>query len=82
MAVKTPREGFDGLAFAGIILVLLFWVAYAWEASTGLTFATRRSPGKNSSAAHLAESRRTAIAATLIVTPLVVVYFGVLRRND
>ena len=63
-------------------LVVLLWIAFAWESSTGLTFASRNSPGRNSTPTHLAETKRIATGATLLCLPLAAVYFLFLRPKD
>ncbi len=69
----------DRLAFAAAFLVVLMWISYAWERSTGLTWASRGHPGRISTPAHLATTRRTAIGVTAICGPLAVLYFVALR---
>lgn len=75
------RDVWDQLIGALAGLVLLVWIAYFWERSTGLTWATRRAPGTISTAAHLVRTRNTAIGVTAFCGPLALVYFTVLRRK-
>ena len=76
------RNGLDRV-FGGLAgLVLLLWIAYAWEASTGLTFATRNSRGAISTADHLAKTKRTATGSTFVCLPPAIVYFAFLRRRE
>lgn len=58
------------IAFAG-----LMWIAYIWERSTGLTFATRRTSGQISSRASLERSRNMAVGATILAAAGGIVYF-------
>jgi hypothetical protein len=78
MSVRRPREIFDRLAGGAAMAVVIMWVAYAWERSTGLTFVTRGSGGI-STAEHLAYTWRMAVAFSVVCVPLALLYFGVLR---
>ena len=72
--MKDParsREFFNNLLMVTVILIVAPWAAYIWEASTGLTTASRRSLGQNSTAQHLASTRRKAIAVTVLGIPVV-----------
>jgi hypothetical protein len=80
--IKTRRDGLDRIFGGAAALVVLMWIAYAWEASTGLTFASRNTPGKMSTADHLAKSRRTATGITILCLPPAVVYFAFLRPRE
>ena len=64
------KEFFNNLLMVAIILIVAPWAAYVWEASTGLTMASRRSLGQNSTAQHLDSTRRKAIGFTILGLPI------------
>ena len=80
--IKTRRDGLDRIFGAAAGLVVLMWIAYVWEASTGLTFASRHQTGQISTADHLAKTRRTAVGITILCLPPAVVYFAFLRPRE
>ncbi len=61
-------------------LVILMWVAFIWERSTGLTFATRSRIGSVSTPARLAETRQRTVATTIFAFP-VIVWAGLKMRE-
>jgi hypothetical protein len=74
------RDVADQLVGALVVVVVLAWVAYVWERTTGFTWATRKVPGRYSDAAHLTQTLRTAIGMTAVILPAAAVYFA-LRRS-
>lgn len=81
-AVRNRREFFDRLAIAALALAVLVWIAYGWEATTGLTWATRHAPGRMSTADSLVQAKRTAIGVTAVALPLGLMYFVLFRRPE
>ena len=67
---RSARDFYNSLLLVAITIIVVPWAAFAWEASTGLTVATRRSLGQNSSAEHVSSTRRAAIAATIFAAPV------------
>lgn len=73
--MKSRKEILERIAFAGIAIMFAFWLAYVWELSTGLTWATRNRTGQISTADHLKRTRNAAIGATCIFLPLAAIAF-------
>lgn len=78
----SRRNGFDRLAGGCAALVVVMWLAYGWEAATGLTFATRFGQGGISTSAHLDQTRTAAIGITFLCLPIAVLYFAFLRPKE
>jgi len=79
--MRPWREVADPLAGASIGLVIMTWVYYVWERSTGFTFAMRRLPSRPSTPAHLAHTLSYAIGITALFLPVALLYFTVLRKK-
>jgi hypothetical protein len=63
------------------LFVVIPWLMYAYEASTGLTVAPKYRIGEMSNPQHLASTRRTAIGATIFAGPIAIWAFLATRER-
>lgn len=75
------KDFFGRLLWIAATFIIVLWLVFAWEASTGLTIASRRSLGDISTPAHLTSTRRMAIGWTIFWTPIAVWCFLVTRER-
>ena len=68
------QSAWSSFVGATVFFAILSWVSYAWERSTGFTFATRSFPSQVSTSAHLAHTRWVAIGASVLAVCFVVTY--------
>jgi len=70
------------LLMVATLFVVVPWLMYAYEASTGLTVAPKYRLGEMSNPQHLAATRRTAIAATIFAGPIAIWAFLATREKN
>ena len=75
------RETIRKILMVATIFVVVPWLMYAYEASTGLTVAPKYGIGEMSNPQHLAATRRTAIATTIFVGPIAIWCFLASREK-
>jgi len=64
------KELYSQIMMIAIMVILLAWLAFAWTATTGLTFASRSSRGRIATAEDLMRSRHRAVLMTAIGGPI------------
>lgn len=70
---ETDWKKCDGMIWAALVFVPLFWLAYAWEKFTGLTLA-KNQLGQISTPVHLAATQQSAVYATFAGVSLALLY--------
>ena len=78
----ATKEFYGNLLLVAMILVIVPWIAFFWEACTGVTAAGRRSLGRVSTAQTLAASRNRAIGFTLLLGPVAILSYSAWKRKQ
>jgi hypothetical protein len=78
---QRSNDLYGSITMVALIIIAAVWVGYVWEATTGVTVASRRHLGHNSTPEHLASTRRTAIGTT-VVFGVVAGVCSLLRRSS
>ena len=76
------RDTLRTLLMVAILFVVVPWLMYAYEASTGLTVAPKYRIGEMSNPQHLAATRTKAVAATIFAGPIAIWCFLATRNRD
>ena len=76
------KEVYGRILLIAVTIIVMLWISFLWEASTGLTIASRRSLGENSTPKHLAATRRLAIGVTCFFGPIALWCFLVTREKE
>ena len=75
------REIYGTLLLVAVLFVVVPWLMFIYEASTGVTVATRYRLGENATPKDLASSRRMAIGATCFFGPVAVLLYVMWRER-
>ncbi|MFA6954651.1 MAG: hypothetical protein WC538_02120 [Thermoanaerobaculia bacterium] len=78
---RAKRRGFwSNVLMVAVLLIVVPWMNYAWERTTGVTVAGRFTTGKNSSAASLSSAFNKAFGATVVALPFVLLSLSKRRQ--
>jgi len=65
------RESWSIVLMVAVLLLVVPWMNYFWERTTGVTVAGRFTTGRNSSEASLSSAFNTAFGASVIAIPFI-----------
>ncbi len=75
------RETYGKLLMIAVVFVVVPWLMFLYEASTGLTVASKYRLGENSTPQHLASTRRLAIGVSCFFVPVAVLLYAMWRER-
>ncbi len=70
MTQPSQKDFYGKLLLIAVAFLAAAWLSFTWTATTGLTFATRRAPGRIATEEDRTRSRHLVVLVTVIAGPV------------